>query len=718
MAEIPFPDAARMPALLSHVRERRCALFVGAGLSRPAGYPGWLGLMDATVAATVAGLGDDGGNTVAELGRLLDAGRYAEVADQCRHLLGRQRFWEFLRSQLSGPAEPPEATHRAIVRSPYACVVTTNFDTLIEDAFARWSPAGIPKAPTGMQLGEHGTLLVDGAFFVLKAHGTIHDEPSLVFTSEDYRRMIHANPAFQAMMAAILLSHALLFVGYSLNDPNFRLLIESQLSIFGKDAPPRYALMEGVGRTEAEILRRTAGIEVIPYPAGRHEVVASFLGTIADVTAPPVGGHPGLVRLDPVPPARPVLSVVLRPHHALLEVIWFETTTRDLPGVTVPLERRWMSTVGPVPWGGLAEVSGASGSGGIRGAGRLLGALFGKLPIPWASTDPGRTVVLDVPVELAGLPWEWMEVGGQPLCLVAPVCRRVSGLSDSSRGRPIAQSPLRVLLVGDTLAKAERPHALPETREEVEAIRDCFEADSAGHRVTVLTGSNACYHRVLEAIGTGGHDIVHVAGVAYVDDSGESVLPLHDGHVRASEVATLLIRRPPSLVFLDADTSGFVPAFGGWRPMALGPGGGFSDFYARLARHRAGFERVVSRAGVGTFIGCMAEAAARTARDLSTAFYRHLLAGMPVAQALFEARRKVASGGEDTALLYAMAGYPDTVLVPAPGNAGRGTVEDRRRGSESGGQGGSDAPRPEPARGRNRAGGSAGRGRREGRRVR
>lgn len=682
-----------MPALISHVRERRCALFVGAGLSRPAGYPGWRGLMDATVAATVADLRDDAGNTAAELKRLLDAGRYAEVADQCRHLLGRQRFWGFLRSQLSGPAEPPEATHRAIVRTPYACIVTTNFDTLIEDAFARWSPAGIPKAPTGMQLGEHGTLLVDGAFFVLKAHGTIHDEPSLVFTSEDYRRIIHANPAFQAMMAAILLSHALLFVGYSLNDPNFRLLIESQLSIFGKDAPPRYALMEGVGRTEAEILRRTAGIEAIPYPAGRHEVVASFLGAIADITAPAVGGRRGLVRLDPLPPGRPVLTVVLRPHHALLEVIWFETTTRDLPGVAVPLERRWMSSVGPVPWERLAEVSRASGSPGIRGAGRLLGAMFGKLPIPWVSPEPGRTVVLDVPLELAGLPWEWMEVGGQPLCLVAPVCRRVPGLSDSSRGRPIAQSPLRVLLVGDTLAKAETPHPLPETREEVEAIRDCFNADGAGHQVTMLTGSNACYHRVLEAIGGGGYDIVHVAGVAYVDDTGESILPLHDGHVRASEVATLLIRRPPSLVFLDADTSGFVPAFRGSRPLALGPGGGFSDFYARLARHRAGFERVVSRAGVGTFIGCMAEAAANTARDLSTAFYRHLLAGVPVAQALFEARRRVAAGGEDTALLYAMAGYPDTILVPEPGNASGGMRDETGGGGapKSGDRGGSGA---------------------------
>ena len=61
------------------------------------------------------------------------------------------------------------------------------------------------------------------------------------------------------MMAAILLTHAIVFVGYSLNDPNFRLLLDSQLSVFGTQAPPRYAVMEDVGKVEAQILQRIAG---------------------------------------------------------------------------------------------------------------------------------------------------------------------------------------------------------------------------------------------------------------------------------------------------------------------------------------------------------------------------------------------------------------------------------------------------------------------------
>jgi hypothetical protein len=383
--------ATERPALLSYVRDRRCVLFVGAGLSRAAGYPGWRALMETVVRETIrhAAVASAEG----ELTKLLEAGRFPELADQCREILGRSRFAALLRKELGKTVSPPKATHRAIVRTPYAAIVTTNFDTLLEDAYARWSDEGVPKAPTGAQLGRHGTLLLDRAFFILKAHGTIHDEESLVFTSEDYRRITHANPAFQSMMAAILLTHAVLFVGYSLSDPNFRLLLESQLAVFGTQAPPRYALMEGVGTLEADILRRTAGIEVISYPHGEHATVADFLGRVASPTG--TGRARAKVLRKRAPLA--ALRLSIRPRDAMLDVEWFETTTDDLAGVRVPLERRYMASTTSLPWTELLRMSRVLLPAYSRNIGELVARPLTHLGVPLVTPGAPRLLMIDVP---------------------------------------------------------------------------------------------------------------------------------------------------------------------------------------------------------------------------------------------------------------------------------------------------------------------------------
>jgi hypothetical protein len=186
----------------------------------------------------------------------------------------------------------PTEIHRTIVATPYACVLTTNFDSLIEDAYASWGRHGRPKAPTGVELSDHGTLLLDRTFFVLKAHGTLEDSESLVFTSEDYRRISFATPAFQAVLSAIFLSYAVLIVGYSLGDPNVRLLFDAQPTTFGAEVPPRYAIMGGVSDVERSCWR-TARIRTIAYPEGQHEIVPQISAYLAAVESTPDAGQRG-----------------------------------------------------------------------------------------------------------------------------------------------------------------------------------------------------------------------------------------------------------------------------------------------------------------------------------------------------------------------------------------------------------------------------------------
>ena len=156
-------------------------------------------------------------------------------------------------------------------------------------------------------------------------------------------------------------------------------------------------------------------------------------------------------------------------------------------------------------------------------------------------------------------------------------------------------------------------------------------------------------------------DVVHFAGHAWVKE-GASYMALYDHVVYASELAMLLNRYPPALLFINSHHTGFVPAFTRVAPLDLPSRWSNVDVHARLGRRRFGFEYVAARAGVGSFVGCMGEPDDEAGRRLAVATYRELLRGTPLAAALHAARLAFA-GAAITPYTTLMAGYPDLTLV-------------------------------------------------------
>jgi hypothetical protein len=268
-------------------------LFVGAGLSAAAGLPDWKSLLVAMVDEIESDGVPDG--STSELRALVAAGKLLEVADHCRQRLGERRYQELLGERLRGGAGDIPDVHRLITQLPFSAVVTTNYDKLLERAYSHFR-GELPKVVTSRDRESLGSLLFSGGFFILKAHGDIDDAASLVLTARDYREIIHANPAFDALFSALLMTRSLLIVGYSLADPDFRLLLDRQLSTFGENIPERYAVMAGVGMVEADVMKRAANIRVLPYPEGQHDEVPAFLSVLLDRVAPGVSGTGRRVR--------------------------------------------------------------------------------------------------------------------------------------------------------------------------------------------------------------------------------------------------------------------------------------------------------------------------------------------------------------------------------------------------------------------------------------
>ena len=649
----PTPPAL----LLRYIRTGRCVLFCGSGLSAWGRLPTWSRLLEEVVGQLGEDSPDD--SNMDELRRLLAAGKLLEVADHCKEVLGR-RYNDILSERLrGGDGEIPEP-HKVIVQMPFAALVTTNYDKLLERSYA--NVGSLPKTPTHRDVDALGPLLFDGSFFILKAHGDIDRPESMVMTTRDYQEIIHSNPAFNSIFSALLLTKAVLFVGYSLNDPDFRLLLDRQLTIFRGNVPERYALMSGVGRVERDVLWRTARIKVLPYDD--HEQVLDFLRTMLDgirsaaATAPPPS-------LSPVPlTATQPASVALRQEAAsgIPSTVLSLRLRAQMLEASVSVEGNAVQGEGRSPdWAVITKAMRPAlmDEAYARTIGEELASCLPANVVQALEQVPRDhivTLVLAAEVEL--LPWEMTVIGGQHLVLRNPLVRAPTGLSDTARGYPVVRHPPRVLLIGDPKQTDGLP--LHGAKAEVEAIEASYRRH--GGSSTLLIGADATLENVAAALASGDHDIVHFAGPASFDEVGEPYLRLSgDAKLSGSELRSLISPRPPALLILNSQFTVFTP-----------PGVGKTkrdDPQPAPAGQRA-FIDAASTAGVGMLVGSYSDQLNDdTAQFVGASLHTLLLQGEPIARALHRSLLLCQSvAGTDPSLLsYGMSGHG---LISIPRAAG------------------------------------------------
>jgi SIR2-like domain/CHAT domain len=676
----PKPPAS----LVRYLVEKRCVLFCGSGLSAWAKLPTWKKLLEDLVKQLADEAPDN--PDLDELNRMLAQGKLLEIADHCKEALGR-RYNEILSEQLRGATGDIPAPHKVVVQLPFANIVTTNYDKLLERAYA--SVGSLPKTPTHADCETLGPLLFDGGFFILKAHGDIDRPESMVLTTRDYQDIIHANPAFNSLFSALLLTKSVLFIGYSLNDPDFQLLFDRQLTVFRGSVPERYALMTGVGKVERDVLWRTARIRVLPYDEGKHEQVLEFLRALLDQvndqaaksspTAPPIAPKP-TVSVDAAKAVAPAIVGAVNKDLVMVgnyHVVNFHTggnvnigggpkdkqlspvLSIDLRAgaVAASLESgdKTVQAQGPsLDWAQLRSI--IPGALSSLGKARLFGQeLARRLPPEilkgLEQISPDETITLKLSPEVDLLPWEWTIVNETFLAAQSPLARAPSSVSDAARGYPILREATRVLLIGDPSQK-QPGKRLPGALAEVGALSKIYEP-SNNITVKTLIGPEASFDNVAECLSFG-YDIIHYAGHAWFDELEPFLVLSDEVKLRASEMRSLLSSAPPAVLFLNSHYTIFVP-----------PGAAGRD----ALQGQRGFVEAASTAGVGALIGSFSGGLKDDiAQRVGVGFHRKLIAGVPVAQALHDAQIEAGSkqkGDDPSHLSYALSGYGD-IRLPEP----------------------------------------------------
>lgn len=209
------------------IRLGEATAFVGSGLSRPAGYPDWMGL----AASMAVLLGLEVGEEAHDLPALM---QFFVTADGSH----RGRLNDILRGHFL-EEKPVPAAMAALVRLRLREIWTTNYETLIERAH-RASGRTVEVRSSDAQLTLQGHFATTAVF---KMHGTIEQPDSCVVTRDDYESYRRTRPAFYHTLAERLQSKQFLFLGAGLNDPNLMTVLSLMREMHGPHTRTHYALI-------------------------------------------------------------------------------------------------------------------------------------------------------------------------------------------------------------------------------------------------------------------------------------------------------------------------------------------------------------------------------------------------------------------------------------------------------------------------------------------
>lgn len=137
------------------------------------------------------------------------------LAQEFQSYFGQAALNAHLREQITDNAWFPSATHKQLLQLPWADVLTTNYDTLLERAAAEvLSPAyDLVRSATDLVHARQPR--------IVKLHGSIDDDSPLVLTEEDYRTYPSRNAAMVNLARQVFIENELCLLGFSGDDPNF-----------------------------------------------------------------------------------------------------------------------------------------------------------------------------------------------------------------------------------------------------------------------------------------------------------------------------------------------------------------------------------------------------------------------------------------------------------------------------------------------------------------
>lgn len=210
--------------LIKYIRKEEVALFIGSGFSIKAGAPSVWDIIDAILKEGGQSFKDDLTESDCKQLRLVSEA----FVNECG---GRNDLMTLLKNLFS--FEPKDCSdQQTLTKIPHIKqIFTTNYDTLIEDAY--------PKSKCNVVTANEGCAYTDAhSTTIYKVHGdiaTLNNSASIIITDSDYKNYFknkHFNLIWEELKQAFIKKHVV-FIGYSLEDDNILDIIKTVRDCIG-----------------------------------------------------------------------------------------------------------------------------------------------------------------------------------------------------------------------------------------------------------------------------------------------------------------------------------------------------------------------------------------------------------------------------------------------------------------------------------------------------
>lgn len=235
-------------------KQDKLVIFVGAGVSTNSGVPMWGKLIESLkqdLPETLRQETDD-----------------LKVAQLYKDSRGYKEYMEKIKESLMCGKISPNPIHYAILDLKPCHIITTNYDDLIEQAIMqKYQQYYVVKRDTDLPYLQYQNTLI-------KMHGDFEAD-NIVLTENDYYNYSNNFPLIRSFVQSLFASKLILFIGFSFNDMNLKIILNDVGNILKENMQRVYFLTD----KEVDFIQRTyyenKGINIVSLPI--HDVELSLI---------------------------------------------------------------------------------------------------------------------------------------------------------------------------------------------------------------------------------------------------------------------------------------------------------------------------------------------------------------------------------------------------------------------------------------------------------